>query len=95
VDNDNPVSGPTDLDRRLNESRRAPRTTAPIATLPDGVFIALGDADFRLIWNGALHRWSPEGYVDPIAIADAGSGTAVLVVTPSLSVAALFSGTVI
>jgi alkanesulfonate monooxygenase SsuD/methylene tetrahydromethanopterin reductase-like flavin-dependent oxidoreductase (luciferase family) len=27
---------PKDLDRRLSESRGQPRTTAPIATLPDG-----------------------------------------------------------
>jgi hypothetical protein len=91
MDNDNPLSGPTELDRRLNESRRAPRTTAPIANLPDGVFITLGAADFRVIWNGALHRWSPEGYVDPIAITHAGIEVAV-VVTPSLSVAALRHG---
>jgi hypothetical protein len=55
------------------------------------VFITLGAADFRLIWNGSLHRWSPEGYVDPIAITDADIETAV-VVMPSLSVAALRQG---
>ena len=86
-----PLDGPKDLDRRLNESRRAPRTTAPISTLTDGVFIMLGDNEYRLIWNGALHRWTPAGYVDPIPTADAGT-EAVVVVTPSLSVAALRHG---
>ena len=88
---DNPLRGPTDLDRRLNESRRQPRTTAPIAALPDGVFIIYGDDDLRLVWDGALHHWSPEGYFDPVSIADAGIEIAV-VVTPSLSVAALRHG---
>ncbi|MED5812886.1 hypothetical protein VST63_10990 [Mycolicibacterium sp. 050232] len=85
------IGGAKDLDRFLNESRRRPRRTAPITELPDGVFIANGDNDFRLVWNGALRRWSPEGYVDPVAIADAGFQSAV-VVTPSLSVAALRAG---
>jgi hypothetical protein len=65
-----PPDGPKDLDRRLNESRRAPWTMTALATLPDGVFVALGDDDFRLIWGGALHRWSPTGYVDAVAIDD-------------------------
>lgn len=85
------LDGPRDLDRRLNDSRRAPRTAAPLADMPDGVFITLGDDDFRVIWNGALHRWSPEGYIDSMATADAGMETAI-VVTPSLSVAALRHG---
>ena len=41
------LDGPRDLDRRLNDSRRAPRTAAPLADLPDGVFITLGDDEFR------------------------------------------------
>jgi hypothetical protein len=88
---DNPLRGSKELDKRLHESRRKPLTTAPIATLPDGVFIMNGDDDLRLVWNGALHRWSPEGYVDPLSIAEAGTEMAV-VVTPSLSVSALRHG---
>lgn len=85
------IGGAKDLDRLLNESRRRPRSTAPVAELPDGTFIVDGDNDFRLVWHGALHRWSPEGYIDPVAIADAGFQSAV-VVTPSLSLAALRAG---
>jgi hypothetical protein len=86
-----PIGGAKDLDKQLNASRKAPRTIVAIATLPDGVFIELGENDFRLIWNGALHRWSPEGYVDPIAITDVDVLEAP-VVTPPLSVAALRHG---
>jgi hypothetical protein len=86
-----PLDGPRDLDRRLNRSRRAPRTSAAFTDLPDGVFVAFGDNDFRLIWRGFLHRWTPVGYVDAVPIADAGVGTAE-VMTPALSVAALRHG---
>jgi len=86
-----PLDGPKDLDRRLNESRRAPWTMTALATLPDGVFVTLGDDDFRLIWDGALHRWSPAGYVDAVAIDDIAVESAE-VVTPALSVAALQCG---
>jgi hypothetical protein len=85
-----PLDGPKELDRRLNESRRVPRTMTALATLPDGVFVTLGDDDFRLIWDGALHRWSPAGYVDAMAIDIAVESAEV--VTPALSVAALQCG---
>ncbi len=88
---DEPLTGAKDLDRRLNESRRAPRSVAKPADLPDGVFVSLGEDDMRLIWNGSLHRWSPHGYVDAVAIGDAGVESA-RVITPQLSVAALRHG---
>lgn len=88
---DGPIGGGRDLDRHLNASRRAPRPTLPLATLPDGVFVALGDDDFRLIWDGALHRWSPEGYLAAVALADLECSEGA-VVTPALSVAALRHG---
>jgi hypothetical protein len=88
---ENPITGARDLDRQLRASRTAVRATAAIAALPGGVFVALPGGDFRLVWNGALHRWTPEGYVDPVVIADAGPSEA-LVVTPSLSVTALRHG---
>lgn len=28
------------------------------------------DDDFRVIWQSALHRWTPAGYVEPIAGTD-------------------------
>lgn len=85
------IGGAQDLDRLLNNARRSARATAPVAELPDGTFISHGDNDFRLVWRGALRRWSPEGYVDAVAIADAGFHSAA-VITPSLSVAALRAG---
>jgi hypothetical protein len=94
VGNANPIGGAKDLDAQLKSSRSAARSTVPIGTLPNGVFVDLSGGhvpDFRLVWDGALHRWTPEGYVDPVAIADAGVAEAA-VVTPSLSVAALRHG---
>ena len=85
------LDGPRDLDRRLNESRRAPRTKDRLADLPNGVFVSLDDDDFWLVWDGSLHRWSPGGYLDDVAIDDAGVET-VAVVTPQLTVAALRHG---
>lgn len=85
------IGNAKDLDRQLNAARRAARTTAPITALPDGTFISAGDNDFRLIWAGAAHRWSPEGYTDPVAIAEFDDAP-VPVVTPALSVTALVNG---
>jgi hypothetical protein len=91
AENETPIGGAKDLDKQLNASRKMPRTSAAIATLPDGVLIDLDENDFRLIWEGALHRWTPQGYVDPVAITDVDVLTAP-VVTPPLSVAALRHG---
>jgi len=88
---DEPLAGPRDLDRRLKKSRLAPWRVANPAALPDGVFVSLGGGDMWLIWSGSLHRWTPEGYVDAVAIAKAGTESA-QVITPALSVAALEHG---
>lgn len=85
------LGGPKDLDRRLNDSRRAPWPTEALASLPDGVFVALGDEDFRMISDGSLHRWSPAGYVDALPIDSAGVEYA-RVMTPTMSVGALRHG---
>ena len=45
------------------------------------------DGEFRLKWQGALHRWAPAGYDDPATL----SGTA-RVLTPGLSLTALRNG---
>jgi hypothetical protein len=93
VETDNAITGAKDLDKQLDAWRKTPRTSVPIASLPDGAFIDLGDNDFRLIWLGVLYRWSPEGYTDSIAIAIADLDIAeALVVTPRLSVEALRQG---
>ncbi len=91
---DDPIAGAKDLDRRLNASRRESHRPAEIRTLPDGVFIVLGDTrlrDYRLIWKGALHRWSPGGYADAVALGDIAAEPAVPI-TPELSVLALRHG---
>jgi hypothetical protein len=85
------IGGAKELDRQLNTSRRAPRAMAVIATLPDGVFVDIGHDDFRLVWGGSLHRWTPDGYADPIPLAGL-EVTEAPVVTPSLSVEALRRG---
>jgi hypothetical protein len=79
-----------ELDQLLNRSRRAPRAGAPLSTLPDGVFVALQrdkHDELRLLWRDQLHRWTPSGYVDPIAVAGYAE-----VVTPEFTVAALRRG---
>jgi hypothetical protein len=79
-----------DLDRALNRSRRAPRVSAPVAALPDGVFVVPredSDDEARLLWRGHLYRWTPAGYVDPIA-----AGGTAEVITPPLTVDALRRG---
>lgn len=81
------IGGAPELNQRLRESRPAVRPVTPVADLPDGTFVADG-ADFRLVWRGALHRWTPDGYVDPVAATDA----PLPVVTPALSVTALARG---
>jgi hypothetical protein len=80
------ISNAADLNQRLRASRNSPRSTGTLADLPDGVFVD-SDGDFRLKWNGMLHRWTPEGYVAPIPAA--GQAT---VITPTLSVEALRHG---
>ena len=68
-----------DLDRPLN----APRSLAPLRTLPDGAFVVFGSGDFRLIWRGALHRWTPAGYTDTTPL-DGHTEAVVLTPTPTL-----------
>lgn len=86
-----PIAGAGDLDRQLSASRRSERMTAPVASLPDGAFVSLGVDDFRLVAAGSLHRWTPNGYVEPVAIADSGVAAAP-VLTPALSLRALRNG---
>lgn len=80
------IAGAPELNKRLRDSRNAPRTTAAVTSLPEGVFIEV-DGEARLKWAAALHKWTPDGYVEPIPVAGAAR-----VLTPELSVAALRSG---
>lgn len=80
------ATGAPEVNSRLRDARNAPRAIADVTALPDGVFVhAAGEA--MLKWQGALRRWTPDGYVDQV---DA-TGTA-LVMTPELSVRALRNG---
>lgn len=85
------INGVPALDSALSAARSGVRPRASADSLPDGAFIALGPKDFRLVWRGRLHRWTPDGYEDsvPIAPADAVDAT---VLTPAPSVEALRHG---
>ncbi len=58
--------GAGELDAKLNSARKGPTARAAISALPDGALIELADGDYRLKWSGALHRWTPGGYVDTL-----------------------------
>ena len=88
--NPEPIRGAQELDRKLNASRQLPRTTSHLDALPDGTFLRMGDNDFRLLWQGGLHRWSPQGYTGVIPAAYGLEFAAVL--TPELSIHALRKG---
>ena len=85
-----------DVDAALHGSRVAPNRTQvrfsrSLAELPDGAFFSLpGEPDDAwLLWQGAIHRWSHEGYVErrsPPASVD------VDVITPLRSVEVLDAG---
>lgn len=85
------VSGAVGLDKLLNIARRNTKTSSAISLLPDGAYIRLDDNDFRLKWRGALHRWTPAGYVDPVWTTSLGADE-VDVITPEPSPAALRNG---
>lgn len=85
------VSGAQELDALLNSGRKSPPARVPVGSLPDGAFVAMGADDFRLVWRGALHRWAPHGYGDPVLRGDFGSQDFV-VQTPEPSLAALRHG---
>jgi hypothetical protein len=63
-------AGADALDARLHlerfdlATRAQRRHEAPFASLPDGAFVADGDAAF-LVRGERLLRWTPAGYVDP------------------------------
>ncbi len=82
-----------EMDARLHEDRLRGRGvrktyTDELAALPDGVFIVLDDEPW-LLWESALHRWTPAGY-DRREARPAG-GT-VTVLTPRGTVGAIAAG---
>ena len=66
--------------------------TAELNSLPDGVMLALDEAaqDAWLLWKGALHRWSHEGYTEHVPLP--ADDTNVQVLTPPTLVAAIAAG---
>ena len=63
---DHPSARADDMDLILHPARidrRGRQVTheAPLDSLPDGTFIQLAKSPY-LLWNGALHLWTPEGY---------------------------------
>jgi len=81
-----------DLDEALHADRLQPdgsqRTyAAAYASLPDGVFVAIGGAPW-LKHAGRVHRWTPQGYTDSRPLPE---GEAI-VITPRLSVETIRAG---
>lgn len=60
----------------LAAARSRPWDSEPVTALPDGVFVAIGDGDIRLLWNGSLHRWTETGHGDalPLSAAEVDTG---------------------
>ena len=85
------IGGAPELDHRLSEARKTPYQKEEIRSLPDGAFVSLAAGDFRIVWRTRLYRWTPERYVDPVAIADLDVDEA-HVMTPAVSLAALRHG---
>lgn len=90
VRSDLDIPGASDLDAKLNAARKAERRRLPIASLPDGAFVALDDGDYRIKWAGALRRWTPGGYEEPIA--DEQHIDEATILTPEPSLVALQHG---
>ena len=85
--------GAPEIDARLHADRLtgpAVRRTyqAPLAELPDGTMVELGDAPF-LVHGGRLLAWTPGGYLDRTARAPSEEVT---VITPRATVAVLAAG---
>ncbi len=82
------------IDRTLHHERVEPRThrkityAAELASLPDGVLIALGEVAY-LLWDSRLWAWSPGGYGDPLPV---DGDPVVTVLTPRSTVAAIRAG---
>jgi hypothetical protein len=87
------VPGVGAIDARLHADRLAGPGVrrsylAPLAELPDGTMVELGEAPW-LVYGGGLLAWTPGGYRDRRA---EGPATAVTVITPRATVATLAAG---
>jgi hypothetical protein len=84
--NDRPNERLTDVDDALRHERESDGWTAPLARLPDGVFIDLDGP--MIVRGGSLYPWSLNGYSRP----EVGSNDTVRVITPQSVVEAFRSG---
>jgi len=87
-----PAGSAAEIDRvlhsaRVTRDRRQVTHAADVASLPDGVFVVVGDAP-HLKWQGRLWRWSAEGYAD---VGPSAEGR-ITVLTPQPTVATLRAG---
>jgi hypothetical protein len=73
---------------RVDRTRRKLTHPRQLAELPDGVMVRSGDGA-ALLADGALRRWSPDGYRAPVAVAPDGLAE---VLTPPSIVAAIEAG---
>jgi hypothetical protein len=80
------AAGADELDRRLHAERLGPKPKRDVASLPDGVFLLVGDEPW-LVLRGKLLRWTPRGYVERRP-----ANGSVSVLTPSTSVRVLAAG---
>lgn len=97
IGHDGAVPDAAGLDAMLHAARVDPRSRrqatwrAPLADLPDGAFICLGDGDStpRVILGDALYGWTPAGYRNAVRRP---RGASVTVLTPRPTVSALAGG---
>ena len=91
IDAEVPLTGAAELDTLLHASRTGDREHRSVESLPDGAFIEDDTGAFWLKWFGALHRWSPSGYVDSVTTTELQIDAAT-VLTPGPSLIALRNG---
>ncbi|HLI86234.1 MAG TPA: hypothetical protein VKV17_20130 [Bryobacteraceae bacterium] len=75
--------GASEMDVEPHEARIGPRGAkvtyeAELGSVPDGCFVEVAGSSY-LVWNGARHLWTPEGYAGKDRLRQ---GTAVAVLTP-------------
>lgn len=75
-------------DRIVHAQRRTPQGPGPVAGLPDGTMVAVGDVAYA-VRGPALLRWSFEGYTDAVPRTSVGRARPL---TPPLYVTVLRAG---
>ena len=72
---------------RLNPDGSRRLFSAAATDLPDGVFILVNDEPW-LLWGGAIHRWSQQGYTERASVPQG----VVTVLTPKCTVEVIAAG---